>query len=160
MSDSGALSPSPSTPSSAASVSSTFRLSNPSSARHDLPPLLHTPKYTFLHIYRNHLTYLTVLNRETPPLFVVEFLQLIADVFMEYFGVGVSESVIRDNFSTVYQLLDEMIDGGYAATTELNLLKDMITPPSLAHKLISGVTGQLTFHSKPAHTTACQANLS
>ena len=33
---------------------------------------------------------------------------------------------IKDNFSTVYQLLEEMIDNGWPLTTEPNALKAMI----------------------------------
>ena len=35
-----------------------------------------------------------------------------------------------------------MIDGGYPSTTEPNQLKAMITPPSLAQKLLDSVTGK------------------
>ena len=89
--------------------------------------------------------------KESPPLFVIEFLQLIADVFTSYFsssdvvGSGeLSESVLRDHFATVYQLLDEMVDGGYASTTELNLLTELITPPSLTSKLLQTMTNEAT----------------
>lgn len=37
------------------------------------------------------------------------------------------------------QLLDEMVDGGFPLTTELNQLKDMILPPSLARRLFANV---------------------
>jgi len=48
---------------------------------------------------------------------------------------------LRENFSLVYQLLDEMIDGGYPSTTESNQLKEMILPPSLTGKMVRAVTG-------------------
>ena len=40
----------------------------------------------------------------------------------EYFG-GLDDAAIKDNFSTVYQLLEEMMDNGYPLTTEPNALK-------------------------------------
>ena len=119
--------------------------------RHQVPPVLAIGRYAFISIHRSSLTFLVCTLRESPPLFVIEFLQLIADVFVSYFsasdvvGVGeLTESGLRDHFSTVYQLLDEMVDGGYASTTELNLLTELITPPSLASKLLQTVTNEAT----------------
>ena len=40
---------------------------------------------------------------QSPPLFVLEFLHRVADVFIDYFG-SLKEGTIRDNFSTVYQV--------------------------------------------------------
>ena len=43
---------------------------------------------------------------EVPPLFVIEFLHRVADTFDDYFG-DASESVVKDNYVVVYELLDE-----------------------------------------------------
>lgn len=43
-----------------------------------------------------------------PPLFVLEFLHRIYDIFGDYFG-EVSVRSLTDNFSTAYQLLEEML---------------------------------------------------
>ena len=53
------------------------------------------------------------------------FLYRIMQVFKDYFG-DVTEESIRDNFVIIYELLDEMMDHGYALTTEPNTLKLMI----------------------------------
>ena len=42
---------------------------------------------------------------------------------------------IKENFSTCYQLLEEMMDHGYPLTTEPNALKAMIQPPTVMGKL-------------------------
>ena len=117
--------------------------------RHQVPPVIAIGRYVFVSIHRSSLTFLVCTLKEGPPLFIIEFLQLIADVFTSYFsssdvvGAGeLTESVLRDHFSTVYQLLDEMVDGGYASTTELNLLTELITPPSLASKLLQTMTNE------------------
>jgi len=65
----------------------------------------------------------------------------IIDILTEYFK-KLSDSVIRENFATIYQLLDEMIDGGFSSTTEANTLKEMIAVPSLARRVLQGVTGE------------------
>jgi AP-3 complex subunit mu len=80
-----------------------------------------------------------VLPSEVSPLMILEFLHRVADIFVDYFGSPADESAIKDNFSTVYQLLEEMVDYGWPLTTEPNALKQMIRPPSVMSKLQSVV---------------------
>jgi len=75
-----------------------------------------------------------------PPLLVIDFLQRLYDVFVEYL-TNVTESSLKENFTTVYQLLDEMLDNGVPFSTEPNVLREMIAPPSMINKVLYGVTG-------------------
>ena len=59
------------------------------------------------------------VERDVPPLLVLELLGRIADVFELYFR-ELSEEALRDNFVTAYQLLDEMVDHGVPVHTEPN----------------------------------------
>jgi hypothetical protein len=86
-------------------------------------------------ILRDGLSYLAVTHGEISPLLVLEFLHRVADIFVEYFGSPADESAIKDNFSTVYQLLEETLDNGWPLTTELNALQAMIRPPSVMGKV-------------------------
>jgi len=81
-----------------------------------------------------------VFTLEMAPLWSIEFCHRIADTFTEYFG-QFDEGLLKENFSTVYQVLEEMCDHGYALTTEPNALKAMIPPPSLMGKVQSTITG-------------------
>ena len=72
---------------------------------------------------------------EVPPLLVIEFLHKIADTFVLYFGNPADESAVKDNFSTAYQLLEEMVDFGWPLTTEPNALTDLIRPPTVMAKV-------------------------
>lgn len=92
-------------------------------------------------ILRDGLSYLAISHGEISPLLVIEFLHRIADIFVEYFGSPADESAIKDNFSTVYQLLEETLDNGWPLTTELNALQAMIRQPTVMGKLQSVVTG-------------------
>ena len=76
-----------------------------------------------------------------PPLLVIELLQRVVDIFVEYFGAA-SEGLIKDNFASVYQLLEEMLDNGNPLTTEPNALKAMIAPPSVMGRLQAVATGK------------------
>ena len=85
-----------------------------------------------------------VCPAEVSPLLVLEFLQRVYNIFTEYFGSPADESAIKDNFSTVYQLLEEMVDYGWPLTTEPNALKAMIRPPNLMSKLLQGSTSAVS----------------
>jgi AP-3 complex subunit mu len=76
-------------------------------------------------------------------LFVVEFLHRVFDTYKAYFG-DVTPKSITDNFSTAYQLLEEMLDNGYPMITEPNALNTLIAPPSIASKMASMLTGKST----------------
>ncbi|KAM3568512.1 hypothetical protein VYU27_009367 [Nannochloropsis oceanica] len=86
----------------------------------DVPPLIAASKYYLVNIYREEL-------------FLVGTI--------EYLG-GLDDASIKDNFSTVYQLLEEMMDNGYPLTTEPNALKAMIRPPTLLSRLEAAATGK------------------
>lgn len=90
---------------------------------------------------RDGISYLGVCLEEISPLFVLEFLNRLADIFTDYFGSPTDETNIKDNFSIVYQIMEEMMDFGWPLTTEPNALKAMIRPPSVIRKLHSVVTG-------------------
>lgn len=98
-------------------------------------------------ILRDGLTYLAACppcigNQNNPcgglgisPLLITEFLHKIADTFVIYFGDPADESAVKDNFSTAYQLLEEMVDYGWPLTTEPNALTDLIRPPTVMAKV-------------------------
>jgi AP-3 complex subunit mu len=65
-----------------------------------------------VHAQRYGLVFLTALEAEVPPLFVLEAQNRFIEVLLLYFDNDLSETVLREQFSTVYQLLDEMVDGG------------------------------------------------
>jgi AP-3 complex subunit mu len=108
-----------------------------------MPPVVFTNKYYLTSIYRDDIFLISATTAETNPLLVIEFLHRVFDTFEDYFG-AVEEATIKDNFATVYQLLEEMIDFGYPLTTEPNALRDMIKPVSVMTKLASAAMGGKT----------------
>jgi hypothetical protein len=88
-----------------------------------VPPVMEVPESDqgtlyVISILRDGLSYLAVCPAEVSPLLILEFLHRIASIFVQYFGCPVDESAIKENFSTVYQLLEEMVDYGWPLTTE------------------------------------------
>ena len=111
------------------------------SSPEDLPPVISTPYHYLISIYRNRLYFVAVVTKEVQPLFVIEFLHRIVDTFVDYFECC-SESIIKDNYVVVYELLDEMLDNGYPLATESNILKELIKPPTILRSVVNTVTGQ------------------
>ncbi|KAG0368445.1 AP-3 complex subunit mu-2 [Gamsiella multidivaricata] len=104
--------------------------------REDVLPIISSPKYQLINVYRDGLTYLSPITKEVDPMMVFEFLHRIPDIMQEYFG-QVSETVIKENFVTVYQLLEEMMDDGFPLTTEPNALKEIVPAPNLINTVIT-----------------------
>ena len=110
-------------------------------SRDDVPPFLVSPKFYFASIYRDGIYLLALMTGEMQALFVLEFLHRVFDIYVGYFGEVTARS-ITDNFSTAYQLLEEMLDNGHPMITEPNALNTLIAPPSLATKMASVLTGK------------------
>ncbi len=70
-----------------------------------MPPVLIHGRYHILSIIRDDLFFVASVTGETSPLLIFEFLHRVADIFIDYFG-EIDETTIKDNFSTVYQLLE------------------------------------------------------
>lgn len=110
----------------------------------DVLPVMEVPETNHGTVYiistlRDGLSYLAVVPGEVSPLMILEFLHRVADIFVDYFGSPADESAVKENFSTVYQLLEEMVDYGWPLTTEANALKAIIRPPSIMSKISSAV---------------------
>lgn len=105
-----------------------------------MPPIVATSKYYLVSIYRSDTFLVASTTGETPPLLIIEFLHRVFEIFEEYFG-SVDEVTIKENFSTVYQLLEEMMDFGYPLTTEPNALKSMIQPPTTISRITKATLG-------------------
>eukprot|EP00850_Spirogloea_muscicola_P023545 SM000366S13815 [mRNA] locus=s366:14625:17424:+ [translate_table: standard] len=103
----------------------------------EFPAVVVSPRYYVMHLERGPLSFLATSRAEMPPLL---FLRRIADVVTEYLG-GLNDDLLRDHYATLYQLLDEMVDAGYPLTTEPNVLKEIVPPPTLMSRVISVVTG-------------------
>lgn len=80
-------------------------------------------------------------KQESPPLFVIEFLHRVVDTFEDYFS-ECTESIIKENYVLVYELLDEMLDNGFPLATESNILKELIKPPNILRTIANSVTGK------------------
>ena len=76
------------------------------------------------------------------PMAVVDFLQRIYDIFVDYFGASLGVSTLKAQFAIVYQLLDELADYGVPFTTEPNTLRDIVSAPSAVSGFAASMLGQ------------------
>ncbi|XP_055716510.1 AP-3 complex subunit mu-2 [Phlebotomus papatasi] len=107
----------------------------------DIPPIIATPHHYLTCIQRGGVYLLAVCKQEFPPLFVIEFLHRVVDIFDDYFS-ECTETTIKENYVVVYELLDEMLDNGYPLATESNILKELIKPPNILRTIANTVTGK------------------
>ncbi|XP_010566084.1 PREDICTED: AP-3 complex subunit mu-1 isoform X2 [Haliaeetus leucocephalus] len=106
----------------------------------NVPPVISTPHHYLISIYRDKIFFVSVIQTEVPPLFVIEFLHRVADTFQDYFG-ECSETAVKDNVVIVYELLEEMLDNGFPLATESNILKELIKPPTILRSVVNSITG-------------------
>lgn len=110
--------------------------------------MISTSKHYLISVHRFGLWFLGVIQMEAAPLMVpprsipsdhvgqvIEFLHRICDVLKDYLH-EVREDVVKENFLLLYQLLDEMMDNGMPLTTEPNILKSMILPPTTLGRMV------------------------
>lgn len=107
----------------------------------NIQPVIATPHHYLISIQRGGVSFVAVCMEETPPLFVIEFLHRIVDIFQDYFS-DCTESIIKENYVVIYELLDEMLDNGFPLATESNILKELIKPPNILRSIANSVTGK------------------
>jgi len=97
-----------------------------------LSPIIIDDSISYIYVKHNNLYFLAVTNNNADASMLLSFLYKLIEVFTDYFK-EVEEESVRDNFTIVYELLDEMMDFGYPQTTESQVLQEFITQES--HKL-------------------------
>jgi len=89
----------------------------------DLAPCFQEGSYHFVFVEKIGLVLGTYSEGiEAPAVFIIEVLHRILKVMSSYLGV-LSEAGIRRNQCLVYEVLDEMIDGGYVQCLSADAIK-------------------------------------
>lgn len=94
-----------------------------------LSPILHDEGVTYLYLQHSNVYLLAVTRQNVNATAVMVFLHRLVEMFKYYFE-AVEEESIRDNFVTVYELLDEVMDYGYPQFTEAQILQEFIKTDS------------------------------
>eukprot|EP01083_Nonionella_stella_P120895 362768_1 len=100
----------------------------------DAPPVFLLDGITYLYLKNNGLFFVGVTRQNVSPSLMMELLLRLTKVFKDYCGV-LTEETIRKNFILLYELLDEVLDFGYAQGISTEILKAFVfNEPSLDAK--------------------------
>ncbi|KAL6059601.1 AP-3 complex subunit mu-2 [Balamuthia mandrillaris] len=113
----------------------------------DVLPVIVTSRWYLIHIQHNGLFFLATVQKETSPLLVFEFLNRLVEVFHHYMS-EITEDNIKDKFVIVYQVLDEMMDGGFPFMTEPNILTAMINNTNILTDIMDSIPGKIPIGNK------------
>lgn len=106
--------------------------------KRDVLPVSDYSSCLIFHVKTGHITMICVASREVDSSFILELMHRLAVVFEDYFGaIAATTELIQNNADTVTELLCEVADNGFAMTTELNGIRDIVLPPSLLNKLMN-----------------------
>ena len=89
------------------------------------PPIFCVGGVHFFHVRRGGLYVVATTVHNVPPSLVLELLSRTCVTIKDYCGV-LSEESLRKNLVLVYELLDEIIDGGYGQVTKTDALKQFV----------------------------------
>ncbi|GJQ08509.1 hypothetical protein GpartN1_g300.t1 [Galdieria partita] len=110
------------------------------SSAEELAPLLHFPKFDIAHIYTCGVFLVATVRNTLQSTAALELLHHLVDTFVDYFG-EFNEHAIKENFVTVYEIVEEVLDHGFTFTVDTASLKELVPPPSLLSRMIGSVTG-------------------
>merc|ERR1712000_9185 len=106
----------------------------------DVLPIIDAGRHFFIHIQRDGLFFLALVQKETGPFYVFDFLERVYEVLVDYLG-KVTVSSLKAQFTIVYQLLDEMMDYSIPFTTEPNNLRDIVAAPNVLKAVAGSMLG-------------------
>lgn len=89
-------------------------------------PIIQLAGVSFIHTTHNDITLFACTKGNINAALTLHFLQGFVKVAKSYFEGELNESAVRQNFSLIYELLDEVMDYGYPQLLDANLLKEYI----------------------------------
>ena len=88
-------------------------------------PVFRVDDWCFAYIERANMFFIAVTRTNSNVTLLLTFLSALAKLFEDYLGTLNAETII-DNFSLVYELLDEVMDYGYPQTLDAQSLNEYI----------------------------------
>ena len=89
------------------------------------PAVFNEDGVNYVHVKVAGLFVAATTRKNVSPSLVLELLHRVAKVIKDYCGV-LSEDALRKNSILAYELIDEMLDHGYAQTTDTETLKQRV----------------------------------
>jgi len=107
----------------------------------DVPPVLDTGRDYVIHVQKNGLYFLALIEDEVAPLLVLEFLRHFQEI-AEYYYEDLTAASLRKNLINMSEVIEELIDGGLPFISDVSLLTEIIKPPSFLSQ--GGMTETIT----------------
>ena len=111
------------------------------------PPVKIIDGITYFYTRCGNLFFVAASTFNVNACLVFQFLYQMIRIFKAYFGAKVDEGAIRNGFTLVYELLDEVLDHGYPQNCAVDVLKMYINFGAVKNKLADqaeGLTSQIT----------------
>lgn len=112
-------------------------------------PVTSIARTSFFHVKRANIWVCAVARRNLNAAMVFQLLHALINVMQQCFG-RVTEDNIKNNFVLIYELLDEVIDYGYAQNTDTAILRTLLTQAGIRSatkeettQITNQVTGQI-----------------
>ena len=99
---------------------------------------------TFAYIRHRDMFFVGVTRANSNAAMIFHFLYAMVDIFKGYFDEDFDEDSLRDNFTLVYELLDEVLDYGYPQNCALDVLKMYINLGALRAPTSAAADKQMT----------------
>ncbi|KAK2942565.1 Adaptor protein complex 4 (AP-4), mu subunit [Blattamonas nauphoetae] len=116
------------------------------STNHQCGPCFNIDGFNYIYVNKNDLYYVIITPHNLSPLYIMQIL-LDIDSLIDNFCGEVSETKIRDNFSAVMEIIDEVFDYGHVQTTQTDdikpFLKSEVNAPKTSLEAISNKLSQL-----------------
>lgn len=110
----------------------------------DVPPIIYDNGLSYAFVLHNDIFVLAVCKSDVNVFNVLVYLRSLVNVMTTHFK-DLNEVSIKDNYSSTYELLDEMMDFGIPQVTDDKVLKEYITQHTFTfEKLIEKVSTSAT----------------
>ena len=109
---------------------------HPAVSLNAVPSVTQVGRFCVVQVNTNDVMFVGVNTQECPPMLTIEFLGTLQRTVEAYIKELRAE-LLRENFSVVYQLLEEMIDNGVPLTTELGQLEHLVPRPTIENRVRS-----------------------
>lgn len=118
-------------------------------SENDCPPVIYHNGYSYSFLIHNDIYLLAISKSDINVFNILVYLNNLVEVLTNHFK-ELNEISIKDNYSAIYELLDEMMDFGIPQVTDDNILKEYITQkPFTFETLIDKVSNSaLSNHKK------------
>ena len=88
-----------------------------------MPPVLYIDNSSYLYTRINDLFFVCVTRSNVNPALGFSFIYSMLGVFKAYFDGDLNEKKVRNNFTLIYELLDETMDFGYPQNSSVDVLQ-------------------------------------